>query len=158
MDDHFSLCVADFKTQLQTLTSYFPASEDGSRAAGWQVSENDQEILAGGVYFATIRPGAFAKPLKAGTFLVYEWHITLSLYMHFTQYDSIWSSFRDYRAAILNLEETAPLRNHGIFGQGFSAQGEAGFITDEVTRQFYNIVAQVMDVTINQRVLVTRGV
>ena len=57
MIDHFSVCLADYKAQLQTLSDpYFPA--DTGRAAGWQVSENTD----GTVGIGPVTDGRFEQP------------------------------------------------------------------------------------------------
>jgi len=150
MTDQYSVCLADFQTQLKTLASpYFPAVT--GRAAGWQVSENDLIPLEGGDYFVVTRPGPF-KQVRQSDFQENEWHVITVLYMRYVEYDNLWSTFRPFRSDILALPDTSPLRTHGIYNQTFAAQGEPGFVIDTKTREYTDLVSQILDTTIYQRV------
>ena len=152
MTDQFSLCLAAFTTQVRTLAgTYFPATT--GRAAGWQVTENDLAPMEGGDYFVVFRPGQFAQGRKSD-FQENEWHIVTSLYMRFSEYESLWSTFRAFRSAFIALPDTSPLRLYGIYEQTFAAQGEPGFIVDTLTGNYTNLVSQILDTTIRQRVKV----
>lgn len=149
MTDQFSACLSAFQTQLQTLTTFFPAVT--GRAAGWQVSENDLIPMEGGDYFVTLRPGLFSQ-LRRGQVSENEWHVLATLYMRFAEYDNLWTLYRAYRSAILELPDTQPIRVSGIWEQVMTAQGEPGFIVDTKSGAYLNLVAQTLDVTIKQRV------
>jgi len=154
MTDQFSLCLTAFQTQLRTISSpYFPAVT--GRAAGWQVSENDLTPMEGGDYFIVLRPGTFGNPRRGGQVVENEWHITTLLYLRFSEYDNLWSLYRAFRSAVLELPDTIPIRTDGIWEQTFSAQGEPGFVID--TRRpppdnYTDLVSQTLDCTIRQRV------
>jgi len=153
MTDQFSLCLTAFKTQLQTLSNpYFPAVT--GRAAGWQVSENDLTPMEGGDYFITLRPGVFSNQ-RQSSFSLNEWHVLATLYMRFSEYDNLWTIYRAFRSAVIQLPETTPIRTNGIWEQTFSAQGEAGFVIDTKRPppdNYTDLVAQTLDITIKQRV------
>lgn len=157
--DQYSLCLAEFKTQILTLhsddTPYFPAVT--GRAVGWQVSENENIVLEGSNYFVVLRPGAFT---QGGTRILEEnqWHVTTILYMRFAEFDGVWPAFRVFRSAFLALKKTARLKNKGIWNQTFIAQGEAGFVLDNkrpAPDNYTDLVAQVFDITIFQKVKVS---
>lgn len=150
MTDQFSLCLSAFQTQLRTLSAtYFPAVT--GRAAGWQVSENDLTPMEGGDYFVTLRPGQFSQ-LRRGQTSENEWHILATLYMRFSEYDNLWTLYRAYRSAILELPDTQPIRTNGIWDEVMVAQGDPGFVVDTKTGAYTDLVAQTLDVTIRQRV------
>lgn len=149
MTDQFSLCLTDLQTQLRTLTTFFPAVT--GRAAGWQVSENDLIPMEGGDYFATLRPGSFSQ-LRRGQTSENEWHILATLYMRFSEYDNLWSLYRAFRSAVLELPDTQPIRTNGIWDETMVAQGDPGFVVDTKTGSYTDLVAQTLDVTIRQRV------
>lgn len=149
MTDQFSICLSDFKSQLQSLTTYFPAVT--GRAAGWQVSENDLIVMEGSDYFITLRPGNFD---ETGTRVTQEneWHVITNIFMRFSEYEGLWTAFRVFRSDILGLTKTNPLTAHGIWFQKFSAQGEPQFLTDKNTGEYLGLVVQTIDTTIKQRV------
>ena len=152
MTDQFSQCLSALTAQVRTLSAtYFPATT--GRATGWQVSENDLAPMEGGDYFVVFRPGSFGQARKSD-FQENEWHVIASLYMRFSEYESLWSTFRAFRSSILALPDTSPLRLYGIYDQTFAAQGEPGFIVDTQTGNYTDLVSQILDITIRQRVKV----
>ncbi len=156
MADQFSLCLADYVAQLQTLastTSYFPAAT--GQAAGWQISEDDNVILSGSDYFITYRAGAFDNVRHGGGRQDNVWHVSTTLYMRFEEYSGLWTDFRAFRAAVLELPDTAPLQEHGIYGQSFVMGEQPGYLLNG-QGDYMDFVVQKMDCIINQRVLVAR--
>lgn len=149
MTDQYSLCLDALKTQLRTLTAFFPAVT--GMAAGWQVSENDLTPMEGSDHFVVLRPGAFSQTRRSDM-LENEWHTLATLYMRYAEYDNLWPLYRAFRAAVLELPDTKPIRTNGIWYQAMAAQGEPGYIVDAKTGAYLNLVAQTLDVTIKQRV------
>lgn len=155
MPDAYTLCQNAFHVQLQTLSDQFFPEVTG-REAGWQVSENDLMPLEGSDYFVITRPGDFTQ-VRRGQHNMNDWHITTTIYMRFKTYETLWSLYREFRGAILDLPETAPLKTAGIYGQSFVSRGQPGFVIDTKTGNTLDMVAQEIDVTINQKILVTRN-
>lgn len=157
MADPFTDCLAEYKTQLLTLaasTSYFPAAL--GRPAGWQISENDNVIFDGGDYFIVLRPGTFRQQ-RRGNYQDNTWTVRTFLYMRYAEYAGVWEDiFRPFRAAILELPDTVPLKEKGINGQDFTSGDEPGFLRDE-NGNYMNFVTQVLDCAITQRVLIRRA-
>lgn len=154
MTDQYSLCLSAYITQLRTLSAaYFPAIT--GKVAGWQVSENDTVVKEGADYFIILRPSTF-ETKREGHMQSNIWRVRTLVFMRFNEYDSLWSSYRDYRASILNLPDTAPLKLHGINGQTFSASDEAGYLRDE-NNNYTGFIQQTLECAISQRVLVPRA-
>lgn len=155
MTDQYSLCLSAYTTQIRTLSNvYFPAIT--GEAAGWQVSENDTVVKKGSDYFVILRPGTFDNPQLSGALQNNIWRVRTLLFMRFAEYDNIWSSYRAFRSAILNLRETAPLHLYGIQKQEFSAVDEAGYLRDDLGN-YTGFVQQTLECTITQRALVPRA-
>lgn len=156
MTDQFSLCLGEYITQLKTLatsTAFFPAAI--GRSAGWQISEDDTIVKDGGDYFIIYRLGQFQQT-RSGQFQENVWHINTWLFMRFSEYTGLWSGYRQFRSAVLELPDTQPLKRYGIYSQSFNAGQDAGYQRDE-NGNYTNFVVQQMDCTINQRVLITRA-
>lgn len=155
MTDHFSAILTAYKAQIQTLNDiYFPEAQ--GLAAGWQVSEDDTTPMQGGDYFVILRPGAFSTT-RRGQFQDNEWHVTTILYYRFSEYATLWQTYRAFRSDILGLPDTAPLKTMAITEQVFSAQENAGYLLDS-NGNYTNFVVQTLDCRINQsRVITSRA-
>lgn len=149
--DDYALCLESLKTQLLTLgATYFPAST--GRVVGWQISSDDTVVLEGGDYYIIHRPGTFSQS-RQGDLLENEWHVSMTLFVRYDEYETAWAKFTAFRNAILMLPETSPLRDNFIDGskQVFSGSDEAGYLLDDkgALTQF---IVQKMDCVIPQRV------
>lgn len=154
MSDEFTNCFNAYKTQLATLavsTSYFPAAT--GRAAGWQITENDNVIFEGGDYFIVLRPGTFQQGRRGGH-QENVWGVRTFLFMRFAEYTDLWTTFRAFRAAVLELPDTQPLKTYGVWSQVFTSGEDAGYLRDE-NGNYTNFVTQTLDCAISQRKLIT---
>jgi len=148
MADQFSLCLAEYKTQLATLNDlYFPAAE--GLPAGWQVSEDDTTPLQGADYAIVLKPGTFAQTSQ-GVNEYNEWGVITVLYMKYPSYSDLWPRFRIYRNSILELRTTHPLKNHGIEDQTFRAREDAGYLINS-QGDYTQLVVQTLECIIKQR-------
>lgn len=154
MADQFSLCLAEYKSQLATLNDpYFPAEE--GRPAGWQITEDDTIWKAGVDYSITLKPGAFSQRWE-GKQEFNEWGIITILWMRYKEYAEVWPAFRVYRNAVLNLPKTRPLKNHAIENQTFRAREDAGYLINS-QGVYTSVVVQVLECTISQRRIQARN-
>lgn len=156
MSDQFSLCFSEYKLQLQTLassTDYFPI--ETGRELGWQITEDDNIIFSGGDYFIVLRPGTFTQR-RNGNYQDNVWGVRTFLFMRYQEYEGLWLKFRAFRAAVLELPDTRPLKKYGMNEQVFNAAEDAGYLRDS-NGNYTNFVTQVIDCAINQRVLIRRA-
>ncbi len=154
MTDNYALCEAELVAQLKNLPAYFLVKKAaGEKAEQWRISSDDTAPQRGGPFWAIYRPGSFVNDVHS-RYEDNEWHIILSLYMRYGELKDVWSDYRNFRAAIIELRKTHPLHNHGVQDQTFAAIGEPGYLTD-ANDNYVGFIFQQIDVKIIQRLQVT---